>query len=81
MEIPLAYSAQAVKPRGNNVNEKLQYLINWYTKTPEEERNNTLPHGLNTTQYANPIEFQDNYKNVHHSINFEGKSTPSPALD
>ena len=33
MEIPLAYSAQAVKPRGANANEKLQYLINWYAKT------------------------------------------------
>lgn len=36
MEIPLSYSTQAVKPRGNNVNEKLQYLINWYTKTSND---------------------------------------------
>lgn len=36
MEIPLTYSSQAVKARGNNVNEKLQYLINWYTKTGKD---------------------------------------------
>jgi len=51
----------------NNLDTQIKqanWLINWYTKTPEEERNNTLPHGLNTTQYANPIEFQDNYKSV-----------------
>ena len=44
--------------------KQANWLINWYTKTPEEERNNTLPSGLNTSQYSNPIEFQDNYKNI-----------------
>jgi hypothetical protein len=51
----------------NNLDTQIKqanWLINWYTKTPEEERNNTLPYGLNTTQYANPIEFQENYKSI-----------------
>ena len=33
MEIHLSYSAQAVKPRGATINERLNYLLNWYVDT------------------------------------------------
>ena len=33
IEIPQVYQAQAVKPRGNNANEKIAFLIDWYKKT------------------------------------------------
>lgn len=51
----------------NNLDTQIKeaiWLINWYEKTPEEERNNTLPYGLQTSQFSNPREFQDNYKSI-----------------
>jgi len=32
-EIPKSYIDQAVKPRGNTVNERLNFLLNWYVNT------------------------------------------------
>ena len=31
--IPQMYVDQAIKPRGNTVNERLNYLLTWYTNT------------------------------------------------
>ena len=33
MNIPETYVNQAVKPRGATINERLNYLLNWYTDT------------------------------------------------
>jgi hypothetical protein len=32
-EIPQMYIDQAIKPRGNTINERLNYLLNWYATT------------------------------------------------
>ena len=32
-EIPKSYIDQAVKPRGNTINERLNFLLNWYVNT------------------------------------------------
>jgi hypothetical protein len=36
MNIPEMYINQAIKARGNTINERLNYLLNWYVTTGEK---------------------------------------------
>lgn len=56
IEIPQAYQTQAVKPRGNNVNERLSFLIEWYKKTASIVSSGLYQKSfLETTQTAIPL--------------------------
>lgn len=37
MDIPEIYYSQAIKPRGNNMREKLSFLADWYAKSAKIE--------------------------------------------